>query len=247
MSHETASVSACERPPVGNMFDARSYRAYRPFPGRLTDQSGVQLEREPSMKLVVGTVVLAMLTLSGCSSGSGQASPSSSGVVATPSATPTPTASFEDLASQQALTVIPSYLAAVDKIATDPTVPLNTLYAVASSPEVLIDLRTHGVSRSLGYRQSGSTKVVSSRAMRVDLTSNPKAKPHPIFPTVTTLTCIDVSTVLVTDSRGTRVGVAHRANFFVEHVTISNLHYPSAKGWRVSSITNRGVPSCEGV
>jgi len=198
------------------------------------------------MKLVVVSVALAALTLGGCSLGGRQADPSSSGPAAAPSVTPTPTTSLQDLASQQALTVIPIYLATVDKIATDPTVPLNTLYAVAASPEVLIDLKTHGVSRSLGFRQSGSTKVVSSRAMSVDLTSHPGAQPHPTFPTVTTLTCVDVSTVLVSDSRGIRVGVAHRANYFIEHITVSNLHYPSATGWRVSIITNRAVPSCEG-
>ncbi len=195
------------------------------------------------MKLVVVSVALAMLTLSGCSSGSGQAGPTSSPVTATPSATPpSPT----DLAKVQALAMVPVYLKTIDELYNDPKVPLNNLYKVSAQPDALVELKAIGVDRAHGYRQSGTVKLVRATVTGVDLTNMPKAKPHPIFPTVKITACIDVSGVGDTDVAGKSRVPANRPRYQIEQLTVLNLSYPRATGWRVSNSPNKQANSCDG-
>lgn len=233
----------CEEPLVGSALDARSYPGLSSLSGRLTDESGVQLEREPAMKLVVTSVALAMLTLSGCSSGNAAAGPSSSPVTATPSATPpTPT----DLAKVQALAIVPVYLETIDELYNDPKVPLNNLYNVSAQPDALVELKAIGLSRSYGNRQSGRVKLVRARVTGVNLTNMPKAKPHPVFPTVSVVACIDVSGVRGVGPTGRSLVPANRPRYQIEQLTVLNLSYPRAAGWRVSNSPNKQANSCDG-
>ena len=195
------------------------------------------------MKLVVGSVVLAMLTLSGCSSGSAQAGPSSSPVTATPTATP-PT--LIDLAKAEALAMVPVYLKTIDELYNDPKVPLNNLYTVSAQPDVLVELKAIGLSRSYGNRQSGTVKLVRATVTGVDLTNMPKATPNPTFPTVRVLACIDVSGVRGTGPTGKSLVPANRPRYQIEQLTVINLSYPRATGWRVNNSPNKQANACDG-
>jgi PBP1b-binding outer membrane lipoprotein LpoB len=126
------------------------------------------------MKLVVVSVALAALTLSGCSSGGRQAGPTSSPATTTPSATPpSPT----DLAKVQALAMVPVYLKTIDELYNDSRIPLNNLYDVSAQPDALVELKAIGLSRSNGNRQSGTVTLVRATVNGVDLNNRPKAKP----------------------------------------------------------------------
>lgn len=193
------------------------------------------------MKLVVGSVVLAALTLSGCSSGGGQAGPSSSPVITTPTATPpTPI----DLAKAQALAMLPAYYKTLDRMYDDPTLPLNEIYKVAVQPNALEEIKAIGTNRARGNRSSGSAKLVRATVTGVDLYADPKAKPTPVFPSVNVVSCLDVSGVSGTDARGRSLVPIDRPPYLVEQLTIVNLGYPHKALWLVRMRRNKEATAC---
>lgn len=202
---------------------------------------------------ILTAVALTGLVLTACSPGAGRggtAAPQSSvsSTAGGPRATTgawAPVTAPEEVATEQALAVVPAYFAAVDRVAIDPTVPLETLRAVATSPQVDIDAKTYGKNRALGYRQTGTKRVVAARAVQADFPSGSDSA-QTADPAVTIDACTDVSTVYVIDAHGKRVGAENRPNFYAERMTIRNPRYPAADGWRVSDITNHGVASCAG-
>ena len=142
--------------------------------------------------------------------------------------------------------MLPTYYRTLDKMYTDPNLQLNTIYTVSVQPDALVELKAVGMDRSHGYRQSGTAKVVRSTVASVDLNSDTKAKPHPIFPTVRIVACIDVSGVGDTDAAGKSRVPANRPRYQIEQLTVLNLSYPRAAGWRVSDRRNRQANSCDG-
>lgn len=172
--------------------------------------------------------------------------PSPSLSPSSPPLPPTVTASVGSEVDQragQALAMVPQYYATLDKLNTDPLVSPNDVYTVATSPDAATAIKLLNEYRSAGYKQSGTTKVVSSRSTGVDLTFKREAKP-PVFPLVQVTTCIDVTDVRVRDMAGKRVGPANRPDFYVEKLTITNPAYPSTTGWKVTNFSNAGVSSC---
>lgn len=236
-------MAAGEKLVAESGLDAAPYRAGLAIQDASGSSRALHREGERSMKRATISVLLAAVALSGCSSGGGQAGPSSSPATATPSATPpSPT----DLAKAQALAMLPSYYRTLDKLYTDPTLPLNGIYTVSVQPDALTELKAVGIDRSHGYRQSGTAKVVRATVASVDLTSDTKAKPHPIFPTVKITACLDVSGVGDTDAAGKSRVPASRPRYQIEELTLLNLSYPQAAGWRVSDRRNRQATSCDG-
>jgi hypothetical protein len=200
---------------------------------------------DPSLRRVLCVTAAACLALAGCKSSSPD--PSKSSTTST-SSSPASTASTthtspSDEARAVALSFVTDYFATLDRVGSDPSVSLNTLHNVAVSPQFDVLATAYGKNRSLGHKQSGLTKVATSKATSVNLTNTPKAHP-PVYPTVHIAACIDVSQVVVRDAKGAKVITADRPNYFVEDLTVVNLSYPDRDGWRVSKLTNRGTSAC---
>ena len=195
------------------------------------------------MKLVVVSVALAALTLSGCSSGNEAAGPSSSPATTTPSATPTPPSAAE-VAKAQALAMLPAYYKTLDRMYDDPTLPLNEIYKVAVQPNALEEIKAVGTNRARGNRSSGFAKLVRATVTGVNLYADPKAKPTPLFPSVNVASCIDVSGVTGTDDKGRSLVPKDRPPYLVEQLTIVNLGYPHKAFWRVRMRRNKEAAAC---
>jgi hypothetical protein len=134
----------------------------------------------------------------------------------------------------------------IDDLYLDPSRPLNDLYEVAVTPEVIAEATAIGTFRSRGYRQAGRSQLVTATADSVDLTTDRKASPSPNLPTVIVTACVDVSQVQATDASGHSVIPADRPRYLVARLTVVNLHYPDASSWRVSQAPNRQAQSCHG-
>lgn len=174
--------------------------------------------------------------------------PSPSLSPSSPPLPPTVTASVGSEVAQregQALALVPQYYATLDKLKIDPSASPNDVYTVAIAPDAATTIKLLNEYRSAGDKQSGTTKVVTSRATGVDATYEPTANPA-VYPSVQVIACLDVTNVRVSDMAGKRVGPANRPDFYVEKLTIINPAYPSKTGWKVRNTTNAGVSSCAG-
>jgi hypothetical protein len=171
--------------------------------------------------------------------------PESSAVVAVPSepsTTTAPPATREDLAEAAAAKTVTDYSALLDRVAIDPTVPLDDLHNVAVDPNFSSITSDFARYRSQGDHLSGSTTVVRAVPMSVSLANTPTARP-PVFPVVTMRVCIDISANVTTDVNGTNL-VPNKPSFLDEQITVVNISYPDSTGWRVSDLTSRAVSSC---
>jgi hypothetical protein len=197
--------------------------------------------------LAAAAAAIAATAVSACSSSPktppnsppDSTSPATTAIRSTSAPAPSPS----DRAKTAAIKTVSDYFALLDRVATNPNVPLNDLHTVSIEPDFPIIASDYGRNRSLGYKQTGTTKVVRAVATRVTLTNSPSAQP-PVYPIVTVTACIDVSSVVLKDSHGARVGIANRPNFYVEKMTLINPSYPDASSWRVSNLTNKAAPSC---
>ena len=134
----------------------------------------------------------------------------------------------------------------LDKLAASQTLSLNMLDSVAKGDNVTQEKTTLAEYRSNGWTEKGTTILAATKVASVNLTNKPASTP-PVFPTVKVTTCIDVTDVKEVDKTGKTVTLPSRPNFFVETLTVVNVHYPSSAGWRVSAAPNKGVSSCAGV
>jgi hypothetical protein len=194
-----------------------------------------------------------MITLSACgakpSSGANiQTGPVTSTTVSStappsPSATSSP-ATPESVAQAGAIAAVRKYYATIDKLYSDPRSSYNLIVTVSTAAQAGID--RNGVSRyrSQSWKQTGRQKISTIAAGVTDLTNQPAHKPDPIYPTVHVTTCNDVSKVGGVDANGKSLVAAGRKNFLLDAITVTNLTYPAASGWRVSNITNKGADSC---
>jgi len=99
------------------------------------------------------------------------------------------------------------------------------------------------LSRPNGLTSYGRVRLTNSTVGSIDLRNTPTAKP-PIFPTVHVTACVDVRAVRATDKDGRSLVPASRKRYLIDQLTIVNINYPSATGWRVSSVTNAQADSC---
>jgi hypothetical protein len=96
--------------------------------------------------------------------------------------------------------------------------------------------------RANGWVSVGTTKLSATNVTSVDLSTANSAQP-----TVKVTACIDVRGVKEVDATGKNVTVASRPDFFIEQLTVVNIKYPDAAGWRVSDAPNKGASSCAGI
>jgi len=198
--------------------------------------------------LAAGAAVVAVLSVSGCSSSrpSRTAAPSST-TSSAPSASASSTATdpAEEVRAQ-AVAFVPTYLQTIDDLYADPSRSLDDLYQVAVAPEATTEATAIGTFRAQGYRQAGQSQLVTTSATKVDLTNDPAATPSPVFPSVVVTACVDVSQVQATDSTGNSVVAPDRPKYLIEQLTVVNINYPDAASWRVSQAPNRQAQSCDG-
>ncbi|WP_233488934.1 hypothetical protein [Blastococcus sp. TF02-09] len=199
-------------------------------------------------RTAVMAAVVAVLTISGCSSSGGGASTAPTRTTTPgPSSSAAPSATDPaDEARAQAVEFLPTYVQTIDDLYLDPTRPLDDLYEVAVAPEATNQATAIGTFRSQGYRQVGRSELVTATADSVDLTTDSAASPSSAAPTVVVTACVDVEQVQATDASGTSVVPADRPRYLVARLTVVNPDYPDASGWRVSEAPNRQAQSCDG-
>ena len=199
-------------------------------------------------RTAVMAAVVAVLTISGCSSSGGGASTAPTRTTTPgPSSSAAPSATDPaDEAQAQAVEFVPTYVQTIDDLYLDPSRPLDDLYEVSVAPEATNQATAIGSFRSQGYRQVGRSQLVTVTADSVDLTTDPAASPSPTLPTVVVTACVDVGQVQATDASGTSVVPADRPRYLVARLTVVTPDYPDASGWRVSEAPNRQAQSCDG-
>ena len=189
--------------------------------------------------------VVLGLTVSACSSSDDASTTAPTSSTPSSSAAPT-TANPSQDAQSQAIALVPTYLGTIDDLYLDPSRPLDDLYEVAVTPEATAEATAIGTFRAQGYRQTGRSRLVSTTADSVDLTTDPAASPSPTVPTVVVTACVDVSQVQATDASGRSVIPADRPRYLVARLTVVNPRYPDASSWRVREAPNRQAQSCDG-
>lgn len=196
-----------------------------------------------------GAAVAAGLLIASCStSGPDPSEPSTSSTVAS---SPTTTGAEvttdpAELAAEQAVALVPTYVQTIDELYEDPSRPLDDVYAVAVASEATAEATAIQAFRAQGYQQAGRSQVVTATAGPVDLTNDPNAAPEPLLPTVTVTACIDVSQVQATDAGGTSVVAPDRPPYLIQQLMIVNIDYPDAGSWRVTEAPNQQAQSCDG-
>jgi len=195
-----------------------------------------------------GAAVVAVLSVSACSSSrpTASAAPSSMTASAPSASTPSVVPDPAQDAKAQAVALLPTYLETIDDLYLDPSRSLDDLYGVSVAPEAPAEATAIGTFRAQGYRQAGRSQLVSATAGDVDLSNEPAATPSPVFPSVVVTACVDVSQVQATDSTGNSVVSPDRPRYLVEQLTVVNINYPDASSWRVSQAPNRQAQSCDG-
>src|SRR5258708_1188566 len=116
--------------------------------------------------MTLATIIVPPLVVgAGCASSGGGKPPSGAPISRSSSITSPsqPPSDPNTTAIDEAVAIIPSYLAALDKLYNDPTSQLNEIYKVAIQPESTVEAVAIGKFRAAGYRGSGQTKLVSTR------------------------------------------------------------------------------------
>ncbi|TQN43753.1 hypothetical protein FHU33_3217 [Blastococcus colisei] len=191
--------------------------------------------------------MLLALTASGCSSSApGSSSSPTSGTSTSRPSSPAPTTpNPAEEAQAQAVALVPDYLATIDDLYLDPSLPLDGIYQVAVAPEATAQATAIGKFRSQGYRQTGRSQLVTASAASTDLSNSPAASPLPVFPTVVVTACVDVGEVDAIDASGTSIVPSGRPRYLIQQVTVVNPNYPDTSSWRVSEAPNRQAQSCD--
>jgi hypothetical protein len=208
-----------------------------------------------SHRLAAGTalVAAALIALTACSSSGGKPSkttpPTSTSTSSTPpTSTPPTTSSTPADPSQRAVAeataFVPIYEAELDTLYSNPTVSINDIYLVAVQPEATDDALGIAKYRQSNYRQAGSQKLVKVSGVSVHMSGLGGPSATAKYPTVQLTACVDVSGVKVTDAKGHPVGNPKNPPYLIESLTIVNIKYPSASGWRVSKAPNKQAQSC---
>jgi hypothetical protein len=191
-------------------------------------------------------IVAALVVVAGCSSSGGGKPTSSAPISRSSSITSTsqPPSDPNTTAIDEAVAIIPSYLATLDKLYNDPTTQLNEIYKVAIQPESTVEAVAIGKFRAGGYRGSGQTKLVSTRAATAYLTGLGGTGPTAKEPTVKVNACVDVSASKATDAQGRAIGDSKKPKYLIEKLTIVKATFSGSSAWRVSDAPNTEATSC---
>ena len=212
--------------------------------------------RSALLLILASLVALSMLALVGCSAGASKTTHSSAvspastagSVTASSSAAIPVSPSATDansIAARQATAFVPTYLAGLDKLYSDPTDSINDIYLVAVQPEATNEALGIAKYRASNYRQSGSQHLITVSGPSVHMSGLGGNSGNASYPTVQLTACVDVSAVTVTDAQGERVGNPDKPTYLIESLTIVNINYPAAAGWRVSDAPNRPASACD--
>jgi hypothetical protein len=117
------------------------------------------------------------------------------------------------------------------------------LYGVSTEPDVTHEIGYLNRFRYAGERQIGHVRLSATRAVRVDLTNHPHARP-PRYPSVLITTCVKVSGVRTVNSHGMSTVASNRKPYFLTHLTLVNLKFPSSGGWLVKKVTDTEEQLC---
>jgi hypothetical protein len=196
-----------------------------------------------SPRLATAAVLTAMiLVLAGCGGADGDDSTAAASSTPSPSraaptsASPTPP-SPEDQAVADATAMVVSYYAKLDQVNADPNADLNSLRDVAANDALTVQERIARQTKTRGRVQIGSSRVISSEAFSVDLSTDPAATP-PRYPTVVIDTCVDVREVNVVDSNGQSVVLSTRLPKSADRLSVVQFDF----GWRVNTVEYQGQP-----
>jgi len=207
-------------------------------------------------KAVLATLCVAgaALPLAGCGGG-GKTSPATGVQTLAGSVTSSPVGSVAGMPSASttspvtsarngAIAAVRRYYATIDKLYANPRSPLNTVTSISTGDQAAADRSGLLHFRISGWKQSGSQSIVTIQAGATDLTDQPSHRPTPIFPTVRVSTCNDVGKVGGADAKGKSIVAGGRKRYLLNQLTVTNIRYPAAAGWRVSGITNKGASAC---
>ena len=201
--------------------------------------------------MAVTIAVAASVTACSPSAGSGATTSPAQTVTATPTPSPsTSTYSPENRAVQEVEDLLAGYYypQLISCYADPPHTKRDCLDNVTAG--VWHDELTNELvaAQQSGTQTSGTITVVWMKPVSVDLTSNPKAKPDVVRPTVVMRVCADYSdqkTVFVKTGRSALDESGAKARH-VEIVNVVNMKLPpDATGWRVSDVSlDSKAPAC---
>ena len=146
------------------------------------------------------------------------------------------------MAKSQVVAFVRKYYATLDRLASSSAASLNELDTITTDAKDTQEKTTLAEYRANGWVEKGTTTLVTSKVTSVDLTKTATTRP-----TVHVTTCLDLTKVKEVDKNGKIVTLPTRPNYLVEQLTVVNINYPSAEGWRVSAAPNKGATSCAGV
>jgi hypothetical protein len=159
-----------------------------------------------------------------------------------PSSSPSATLTDSEAAAANAEALVRNYWSALDRVGSDPSLPLETLEEVAVSKDLTVRMNQFTTWRRDGWVQSGSTELAELQVQSVNLdTSGGRV------PTVQVDVCFDVTGVDVVDGSGSSVVTAERPDTgWIRH-TVSNYSWESdpSGGWRVSTSVDLEQAPCE--
>jgi len=202
-----------------------------------------------AVSLALAVAVLSAAT--GCTGSKGDTGKTSS--VATtaspPSSTPpssssSPPPTPSEIAKNQVVKFLPTYYATLDRLYSNPRAPITDIYQVAVQPESTNEALAIAKFRAAGDRQSGTQHLVKVSDVVVNLAGAGGSSATARYPVVKLTACVDVNGVSVTDAAGKPVGSANRPRYLVENLTVVNIKYPQASGWRVSNAPNKQAYTC---
>lgn len=180
--------------------------------------------------------------LAGCNSSSEAAPPivkttrPSPSSTASPSQTASTPATPEEQAVAQAQQAVRSYWQVTDQLGVQANVDLDSLRTI-STGTALNDARNQLLSQQKqGWKQVGSTRLVSMDATAVSFLNKPAQQP-PQVPHVDLDVCYDVSGVNVVDTAGRSVVSAHRPDKALAKMGVVNYQWPSTQEWKVAYTT----------
>lgn len=188
-------------------------------------------------------VFLLAATVAGCG---GSGVHAETGSVTSGPTVPSPTATTQTVQQQAgaaAVARVIDYERVLGELATDPSKPLDTLYTVATQPDVTDEIRALLQQRAAHDRQAGSARVTSSRVQNVSLTNSPRGQPA-VYPRVQVAACVDVSGVQGFDPSGKSIVSKGRLPFLLTELTLTNARYPDPSGWLVSTVSDKERPTC---
>jgi hypothetical protein len=111
-------------------------------------------------------------------------------------------------------------------------------------PESTTEATAIAQFRAANDRQAGVSQLVKTFGESVNMGGLGGTSGTATYPTVQLTACVDVSGVSVTEATGKSLGSPGSPKYLLEGLTIVNIKYPDATGWRVSAAPNKQASTC---